>query len=189
MTGREPSPGPARARTTRTARYTAVAVGLVTLGLIIVLAKHKSGEQSIRNQFLGRNAPPVEGVSAVDNARFSLAEQRGKFVIVNFFATWCPPCRKEQPELVALEAAHAKTGDVSLVSVVYQDQVDDVRDFFKKNGGTWPVINSDRIAVDWGVRGVPETYVVDRNGLVVYQYNGGVTKAALEKVLTQAGAT
>ena len=180
---------PTRPRASNSARYAAIAVGVVTLVLVVVLARAKGGEKNIRNQFLGREAPAVEGVSALDNTtKFSLVDHRGKFVIVNFFATWCPPCIKEQPELTALQKAHAATGDVSLVSVVYQSQIDDVRDFFKKHGGTWPVINSDRIAVDWGVRGVPETYVVNQNGVVIYQYNGGVTKAALEKVLTEAGA-
>ena len=180
---------PPQAGPSRTARISAIAVGVIALAFIIVLATAKGGEKNLRNQFLGRAAPAVEGTSMIDGSTpFSLADHRGKFVVVNFFATWCPPCRKEHPELVALEAEHATKNDLAIVSVVYQDEATDVRDFFAKNGGSWPVINSDRIAVDWGVRGVPETYVVDPGGNVVYQNNGGVTKTALDRVLIEAGA-
>lgn len=171
----------------KTARNIAIIVGLVTAGLIAVLALAEGGEKNTRNQFLGKEAPAVEGPSLLDDSvTFSLAEHRGKFVVVNFFATWCPPCRKEHPELVALEAAHAAKNDLQIVSIVYQDELNDVRDFFKNNGGSWPVVNSDRIAVDWGVRGVPETYVVNPQGVVIYQYNGGVKKDILDAVLIEA---
>ena len=175
--------------TSKSARVTAIIIGVIALALIAVLATRDGGEKSIRNQFLCRQAPPVQGPSAIDaTVQFDLSEQRGKYVVINFFATWRPPCVKEHPELVALQEAHRATGDLEMVSVVYQDEVNDVKDFFKKRGGTWPVLNSDRIAVDWGVRGVPETYIVDRDGTVIYQNNGGVTRAAIERVLAEAEA-
>lgn len=174
-------------KTTKTARNSAIAVGIISVLLIVVLAQAKGGEKNFRNQFLGRDAPAVEGVSMLDASKsFSLKAQRGKFVVINFFATWCAPCRKEHPELVALEAAHAAKNDLAIASVVYQDEVNDVRDFFTSKGGNWPVIDSSRIAVDWGVRGVPETYVISPAGVVIYQNNGGVTKEAVEAVLARA---
>ena len=173
--------------TSKSARITAIIIGVIAIALIAVLATRDGGEKSIRNQFLGQDAPPIEGTSTTDSTvTFNLADHRGKYVLINFFATWCPPCVKEHPELVALQKDHAAAGDLEMVSVVYQDEINDVKDFFAKRGGTWPVINSDRIAVDWGVRGVPETYLVDKNGVVIYQNNGGITQAAIERVLADA---
>ena len=190
-TNRAPTNGaPGNREAPKSARITAMIIGVIAVALIAVLATRDGGEKSIRNQFLGHDAPPIAGPSALDSAVvFDLAEQRGRYVVVNFFATWCTPCVKEHPELIALQKAHESKGDLVMVSVVYQDEINDVRDFFAKRGGSWPVINSDRIAVDWGVRGVPETYIVNKDGVVVYQNNGGITQAAIERVLTQAEAS
>ncbi len=185
-TGGTPAPRPTAPKS---ARITAIVIGVIAVALIAVLATRDGGEKSIRNQFLGHDAPPIEGTSATDSTvTFNLADHRGKFVLINFFATWCPPCVKEHPELVALQEAHKAKGDLEMVSVVYQDEINDVKDFFTKRGGTWPVINSDRIAVDWGVHGVPETYLVDKDGVVIYQNNGGITQSSIERVLADAEA-
>jgi cytochrome c biogenesis protein CcmG, thiol:disulfide interchange protein DsbE len=181
------SASPVRTTTSKSARITAIVIGVIALGFIAVLATRDGGEKSIRNQFLGHDAPPIEGASATNPAdTFRMADQRGKYVVVNFFATWCTPCVKEHRELVSLFDSHKDVNDLALVSVVYQDEINDVKSFFAKRGGTWPVINSARIAVDWGVRGVPETYVIDPNGIVIYQNNGGITQAAIERVLADA---
>jgi cytochrome c biogenesis protein CcmG, thiol:disulfide interchange protein DsbE len=101
-------------------------------------------------------------------------------VVVNYFATWCPPCVLEHPELVKFAQTNP---EVAMVSVVFQDNVDGVRAFFKKRGGDWPVLDSERAAVDFGVRGVPETYLISPAGQLIFQTNGGVTQKALEKAI------
>ena len=117
---------------------------------------------------MGQAAPPFSG-ETIDGSPFTLANHRGEWVLVNFFATWCVPCRLEHPELVKFANEHS--GDpVQVVSVAYgNDQADTIRDFFAKQGGGWPVVPSDtgRVALDYGVTGVPETYIVAPSGLVV----------------------
>ena len=161
-----------------------IAIGTaVVLALFIgVLATRKTQSNDRASRVLGQTAPQISGVSLLDDQPFDLNAQRGKYVVVNYFATWCPPCVIEHPELVAFNEAHP---DVAMVSVVFQDNNDGVRKFFAKRGGTWPVIDSERAAVDFGVRGVPETYLISPAGQLVFQTNGGVTRKALEKAMNR----
>jgi cytochrome c biogenesis protein CcmG, thiol:disulfide interchange protein DsbE len=158
----------------------AIGTALVLAVFIGVLATRKTQSNDRASRVLGQTAPQITGVSLLDDQPFDLYAQRGKFVVVNYFATWCPPCVIEHPELVAFNEAHP---EVAMVSVVFQDNVDGVRKFFAKRGGTWPVLDSERAAVDFGVRGVPETYLISPAGQLMFQTNGGVTKKALERAM------
>jgi cytochrome c biogenesis protein CcmG/thiol:disulfide interchange protein DsbE len=172
---------------------TALAIAFVLLvlaaGFVWVLAgADPSTDRVVSSPLLGKPAPAVES-QTVDGEPFTLAAGRGRFLVVNFFATWCTPCQEEHPELVAFEEAHAAQGDVSLVSVVFDDQADTVRDFFAEKGGDWPVVTDPdgRIAFDYGVAQVPETYVVGPDGRVLAKLTGGVTAAGLERLFEVGG--
>ena len=161
----------------------AIGVAVVLTAFIGVLATRKTQSNDRASRVLGQAAPQITGISLLDGKPFDLQAQQGKFVVVNYFATWCPPCVIEHPELVKFSEAHPEVG---MVSVVFQDNVDGVRKFFAKRGGTWPVIDSERAAVDFGVRGVPETYLISPAGQLIFQTNGGVTQKALEKAINRA---
>ncbi|MGK2929691.1 MAG: TlpA family protein disulfide reductase [Acidimicrobiales bacterium] len=167
--------------------WIAVPVLLVMLGFIVVLATSESGDREARSPLLGRQAPPISG-ETLDGGTFDLADHRGQFVVVNVFATWCTPCIREHPELVRFEQRHAQTGDASVVSVVFDDQVDNVRQFFAEQGGDWPVLTDPdgRIALSYAVAKVPESYLIAPDGTVISKLVGGVTAAGLERVLEQA---
>jgi cytochrome c biogenesis protein CcmG/thiol:disulfide interchange protein DsbE len=107
------------------------------------------------------------------------------------FATWCRPCVQEHPQLVAFDEAHRETGDVELVSVLFDDRPSTARAFFEDRGGEWPVVvdGDGRIATDYGVSGVPETYVVAPDGRVVAKLIGGVTSDGLDRVIAEAGGS
>jgi cytochrome c biogenesis protein CcmG, thiol:disulfide interchange protein DsbE len=159
-----------------------IAIGIaVVLALFIgVLATRKTHSNDRASRVLGQAAPQITGISLLDGKPFDLQAQQGKFVVVNYFATWCPPCVIEHPQLVKFSEAHPEVG---MVSVVFQDNADGVRKFFAKRGGSWPVVDSERAAVDFGVRGVPETYLISPAGQLIFQTNGGVTQKALEKAI------
>ncbi len=167
--------------------WIAVPVLLVMLGFIVVLATSESGDREARSPLLGRQAPPISG-ETLDGGTFDLADHRGQFVVVNVFATWCTPCIREHPELVRFEQRHAQTGDAAVVSVVFDDQVDNVRQFFAEQGGDWPVLTDPdgRIALSYAVAKVPESYLIAPDGTVISKLVGGVTAAGLERVLEQA---
>jgi cytochrome c biogenesis protein CcmG/thiol:disulfide interchange protein DsbE len=162
---------------------------LVVIGLfVVVLATSEPGtDRRVSSFLIGESAPEIAGTT-LDGDTFSLLETRGEFVVVNFFATWCTPCRREHPELVAFAEDHARIGDALVVSVLYDDQTSQAQGFFAEFGGDWPVVidSTGRVALDYGVSGVPESYLVAPDGTVIAKLIGGVTATGLDRILTDA---
>ncbi|HEX2193293.1 MAG TPA: TlpA disulfide reductase family protein [Acidimicrobiales bacterium] len=176
-------------RRTRKALWIAVAVALPVAMLVAVLATRPSARsREVQSPLVGRPAPGAEGAT-IDGSRASLADLRGQWVVVNFFATWCVPCRTEHPELMRFAEAHREAGDASVFAVVYSDSPSAVRDYRAEHGGDWPMLTDPdgRIALDFGVRGIPESFLVSPEGFVVSKITGGVRAADLERLLAQAG--
>lgn len=176
----------------RTALVTSIVLGALLVGLIVVLATRDPATTRVaKSRLLGRDAPAIVGDSIVTGDPFSLADERGRFVLVNFFATWCTPCIEEHDDLVAFSNAHAIAGDASVVSVIFSDDPDNVEAFFEENGGDWPIVldTDGRIATDWGVARVPESYLVAPNGQVRAKIVGGIEASRLEQLLAEAKAS
>ena len=116
---------------------------------------------------------PLEGV-ARDGAPipgFASADFDGKVTVVNIFASWCGPCRQEHPLIEAL----GEREDIQLAGINYKDKPENARRFLGSLGNPYDLIGTDvsgRVAIDWGVYGVPETFIVDGNGKIRYKYIG-----------------
>jgi cytochrome c biogenesis protein CcmG/thiol:disulfide interchange protein DsbE len=171
----------------RTALVASLIVGVLMVAFLGLLATRESGERETPSPLLGRPAPAVVG-ETMDGGTFDLEDLRGRWVLVNFFATWCPPCLVEHPELVRFHEAHADSGEVEVVSVAFQDSATEIEAFFEEQGGDWPVLPEgvSGAAVSWGVHALPESFLVSPQGVVVHKFTGGVTYEALESVLAQA---
>ncbi len=173
------------ADTPRRAVWIVAPVAVVLLLLLLLFATRETGPN--RNTGVvdrGRLAPSIVG-ETVDGGVFDLDDQRGRFVVVNFFSTTCVPCIREHPELVSFHEAYAPSGFAEVVSVAFDDSASNVAGFFEANGGDWPVIARDTgsIAVAYGVALVPESVIVADNGEVVDKLIGGVTRAQIENVI------
>lgn len=155
----------------------------MSLLVLLLATRDNASNRASSSALVGQRAPAVDG-KVVLGEPFDLGAS-DRWVVVNFFATWCVPCRVEHPELRAFEAEHRKTGDAQVISVVYDQDPDVVRDWFEENGGDWTVFDSDqgRTAFEWGVTGVPESFVVSPSGIVVERIVGGVKKAQLDQVI------
>jgi cytochrome c biogenesis protein CcmG/thiol:disulfide interchange protein DsbE len=172
----------------RAARIAAISVGVVLLLFIALLATRRSSEDRFgANPLVGKLAPQVTGTT-LTGEKIDTDKLRGKWVIVNFFATWCTGCRVEHPELIKFSEAHRAIGDAEVVSVAFQDQPAALKSFFDKNGGDWPVVVDDtsNTALTFGITGIPESFVVAPNGRVVEHFNG-VTAQSLDEVMNAYG--
>lgn len=117
-----------------------------------------------------------------DGQGLSSDDLRGQVSLVNFYASWCVPCRVEQPLLLRL--AHEE--DIPVYGIAYKDEPAKSRAFIEELGNPFRRIGVDRdgrTAIDFGVYGVPETYVVDREGRIRYRHVGPLTPQALDRII------
>ncbi|MEE7558665.1 TlpA family protein disulfide reductase [Xanthomonas sp. Kuri4-2] len=131
---------------------------------------------------------PTLVLPAVDGARYDLAAHRGKWVVVNFWATWCAPCLKEMPELSAL---HTMRENIEVVGLAYEDiEPADMQAFLKDHPVSYPIVIVDTYQPpkDFATpRGLPMTYLIGPDGKVAKQFLGPVTAHDIEAVVTAAG--
>jgi cytochrome c biogenesis protein CcmG, thiol:disulfide interchange protein DsbE len=141
----------------------------------------------------GPSAPPLVRVgdrapdfvlADLDGKPLRLADLRGRPVIVNFWASWCGPCVDEFPLLRAVAAAH-EGERLSIVGVVFRDRSEAAREFLARMGATWPAAMDpgDAVATEFGITSPPDTFFIDRNGVVVGRQLGQLSAADLERGL------
>jgi len=110
---------------------------------------------------------------------FSSADLRGQVSVVNVFASWCVPCRAEHPVITKLAAMKV----APVYGLNYKDKARDALRWLKELGDPYTAIGADlkgRVGIDWGVYGIPETFVVDRAGTIRFKYVGPMNDATLE---------
>jgi cytochrome c biogenesis protein CcmG, thiol:disulfide interchange protein DsbE len=186
---------PARPRV-RWARWLAVAAVAAVVATGGVLgARFGTDPTLVASPLLGKPAPratlpPLDG----GGGQVSLEALQGQVVVVNFWASWCAPCRGEHPDLVAAAAAYRAAG-VRFVGVIYQDTPQAARRFLEElgrgQGYLYVTDPGSRAAIDFGVFGIPETFFIDRRGTVVAKITGKSSFPLLADTLDQllAGKT
>jgi cytochrome c biogenesis protein CcmG/thiol:disulfide interchange protein DsbE len=134
-----------------------------------------------------RPAAPDHALPRLDGpGEQSLADYRGRVVVLNFWASWCTPCRVEAPLLEQTQKQLAARGTV--LGVTYKDYAADSRKFVRKFGLTYPNLRDDRLqlAPRYGTSALPETFVIDRRGRIVALSRGQVTREFLDQAVGRA---
>jgi cytochrome c biogenesis protein CcmG, thiol:disulfide interchange protein DsbE len=162
----------------------AAAVAVAALVVVLVLSLGGGGEQYAASPIVGRDAPDIAG-ETFDGDTVDVTSYRGRWLVVNFFATWCIPCVEEHPELVEFDERHSSAGDAAVVSVVVDTPADEARAFFDRRGGDWPVVldPESRTSLDYGMLKVPETFLVRPDGIVAQRILGGVRADDLDRLI------
>lgn len=171
-------------------RGIALGVGVVVAALAVVLALRVGDDQlqaQPRSELLGEPAPAFD-LETLDGGRVSLDSLRGKAVIVNFWNSWCIPCRQEEPALKAFHERHADDSGVMLLGIVRDDTEDAAREAVEERGIEWPMAldPGSRAALDFGTRGQPETFAITPGGVVAGTQYGPATLETLEEMLAAA---
>lgn len=157
---------------------------LLGLGLLFAWGLTREPSAPVRSQIIGQPIPAMTLQSALpDGEGFATAASLGKPRLVNLFASWCVPCRAEAPQLEAL----ARAG-VHIDGVAIRDRPEDVARFLAETGNPYARIGGDprsQLMLAFGSAGVPETFIVDRNNVVVHQIQGAITDAMIPDILSR----
>jgi cytochrome c biogenesis protein CcmG/thiol:disulfide interchange protein DsbE len=170
-------------------RYALFALPLILLvALVSVFAFSIDRDSSlVRSVLIDKPVPQFDlpAVEGLDVPGFGSAALTGEPTVVNVFASWCIPCRDEHP---LLEALKAQTG-VKLFGINHSDAPENAVAFLAELGNPYDAVGADRdrrVSIDWGVYGVPETFLVDAEGVIVYKHVGPLTPEAIESELLPA---
>jgi len=148
----------------------------VFVALVLLLAVGlRLNPREVPSPLIGRPAPAFELPLLMDpDKRFSEKTMLGKVWILNVWASWCPPCLVEHPVVTQV----SRSGMAPVVGLNYKDKREDALPWLKRNGDPFQLIAFDangRIGIDYGVYGVPETYIIDRQGVIRYKHIGPIS--------------
>lgn len=156
---------------------------VLLVGLVAVFAMNMDRDPSLVRSVLINKPAPTFALAAVPGTAvegFDTASLKGEVTVVNVFASWCIPCRDEHP---LLERLRAETG-VRIFGINQKDAPENAAAFLAELGNPYERIGGDtdnRVSIDWGVYGVPETFVVNAEGIITYKHVGPISAETLER--------
>lgn len=156
----------------------AVLIGV--LGVMILQTNDGRDPSRIPSPLIGKPAPEfsLPGIAENGAGGFATGDLRGKATMVNVFASWCIPCLAEHPLISRL----ADDG-LTVYGINHRDTAADAAKWLKKNGNPYTAVGFDpdgRISTEWGVTGIPETFIINADGIIIYKHSGPMTPKVLE---------
>lgn len=150
---------------------------VIVIPVVALLASGFRGSPHALSPLLGKPAPSFS-LRTLDGKPISLSALRGHPVVLNFWASWCESCKVEHRYLVDAWRRFGSQG-VDFVGITFKDSTPDARGFLKARGAVWPSLRDpgESTAIDYGVSGVPETFLIDRRGVIRFKSTGPVTPA------------
>ncbi len=130
---------------------------------------------------INKKPPNFKAISLFnDNSFVTNSDLTGEITLVNFFSSWCLPCKEEHPFIKKL----SNQPGIKLIGINYKDDDTKAKKWLEELGNPFDMIGKDkngRIGIDWGLYGVPETYIIDKNGIIKYKYIGPINKKNYKK--------
>ena len=155
------------------------------LAATFYIGMHRGNPDDLPSTRIGQMAPPLPKTALADFPLLTAADlATGKITLVNFWASWCPPCRAEHPVLKQMAA-----DGIRVVGVNFKDSAEDASAYLAKDGNPFLALAFDpkgRSAIDWGVTAPPETFIIDGNGTVLLRFTGPLVGSYYEQVFVPA---
>ena len=152
---------------------------LLTFFYLLTIERNPS---KLPSNLLDKNVPNFETKSLLKSEKFVSSKEFGnEIMLVNFFATWCKPCRDEHIFIKRF----SKERNIRVIGINYKDNPKKAIQWLNNLGNPYsnvPVDNNGRIAIDWGVYGIPETFIISSKGIIKYRHVGAVTKKIYKKI-------
>ncbi len=164
-----------------------LAIFVALAAIFLIRLETVGNPEAIPSALVGKPAPEFDlpPLAGMDRPGLATADLKGPVTVVNVFASWCGPCRLEHPQLIEL----AKDDRIRLVGINYKDVTANAVAFLDELGDPYAAIGVDstgRTAIDWGVYGVPETFIVDGEGVIRYKHIGPIDRGALDTAIRPA---
>jgi len=155
------------------------------LALTFYMGMNRDDPTALPSALIGQTVPPVTMIPLGDAPTFTDADLKAPGVkLVNFWASWCAPCRAEHPNLSLLKAE-----GITIYGVNYKDESANAQAFLEELGDPYAAIGADasgRLGLDWGIYGVPETFVIDSDGKVILRFPGPLTASVIRDTIRPA---
>ena len=159
-----------------------IIVFFIILLIFFYLLIIERNPSKIPSALLGSKIPEFEANLLFKNDKFYSSQEFGnEITLVNFFATWCKPCKDEHAYILRF----SNEMNLNIIGINYKDKSEKTIKWLKKLGNPYSnlaIDNNGKIAIDWGVYGIPETFVVDKQGIIKYRHVGPVTKKIYNEI-------
>ena len=153
-----------------------ISVLIFMIGAALIKQNNFNDKKTVKSVFIDKHFPK-ESIRLLNSSQIiNLNNFKGSSFLVNFFSSWCEPCKLEAENLEKL------SDKINIIGIAYKDKSDDISKFLNNFGNPYQTIGIDpngEIAINWGVYGVPETFLINKNGKVVFRHAGPITNSVL----------
>jgi len=162
-------------------KYIGLIIATFFIFVCLFFALNKK-EQTLKSPLLNKPAPEINLDTLVEDYKLSNNNFRNEVVLVNFFASWCIPCIVEHDFLFELK----KQKPIKIYGINYKDNIENLEVWLKKLGNPYAKIGIDKTGttgIDWGVNGIPESFLIDQNGIIKHKINGVIDEKQIKILL------
>ena len=162
-------------------KYIGLIIATFFIFVCLFFALNKK-EQTLKSPLLNKPAPEINLDTLVEDYKLSNNNFRNEVVLVNFFASWCVPCIVEHDFLFKLK----KQKPIKIYGINYKDNIENLEVWLKKLGNPYTKIGIDKTGttgIDWGVNGIPESFLIDQNGIIKHKINGVIDEKQIKILL------
>ncbi len=155
---------------------TLIIMAIIGISFMLFVVMAPPGKNAPGGALIVGSQAPDFNLTDLDGKQWSLESLKGSAVVINFWATWCPPCREEMPSLSELFELNRGSEGLQILTILYRDVPDNAKAYFSDQGFKMPVLIDPRgkVAKRFGLAGVPETFVIDKKGILKKHFIGPV---------------